>query len=1151
MSFHPNQQIFTCTTVNLRVAPGYLGETPPAVVAPLPERTPCTVTGPATQADDLTWWPVRVTLADGRPMTGWAAESTRYGRLLAAELAGPQMPSVAPPVPVAPKAASRNRLGFYIQSSSNEWGLWDAIGRVQPPVMLFHSDAANDMLLKEIRDFRAPNAWIVGRFYVTNDEQRAMLESGDPEGQGRSFAERILTYDFAKFTRRSSSGRLFIDAWMGLNECLPGPASDSYREHPDTFHRLYDAYDRFQLAFHDRLAQEGIESVAFNFAAGNFSQAAHYTDFFPRTLAACTYLGFHEYGWPSLIPGDGVHTGAGLYRQVLNNARRGDGSRHRIIITEAGLTRAYGHAQNPDVGWLNANETLDENRYWESLAWYNTLLDQDDVVGACLYQVGHQGDWATFRHLGPDNQGRGLHLVDRIVALGEQMQGAARDMAGAERSGLPTDRVTLTGQVTLDDRPVAGAVVRLMGDLSMLGGVRGAVVDVPGALTWSRRVTGFAGTPRTAWDRFVAGHVAGLTWSDYKRQLFIANPGLARTKGHFQANQSYFLPENAHVTPAFVWDRSLSGYAGTVRQLWIDWVQGKVMGMDYAAFRRQFLAYNSTVGQNSGQNGGQLTAEQTYLLPRTAQADHLFLSAVTTRRGRFRFTHIPAGRYTLTVQAVGAQPLSASLRVTDGLDIEAVLDPLLAASADGETRGGGDGQFMGTAGREFVVNGRVFRFIGVNLRGLVWYGSGHTLPASTSGYRGESLDRTREMGARVVRVFLPSHKGSTQETIERLGQALALAGDRGLYILPAFVNYYSDTEFYLPGDLYLYEKLDPNFNGNLLGGAFFRDRYQDHYLPFVRAVVDAFKDDPRIFAWEVGNELKYEPAWQDNDRAAFIGFMHTVAREIKRVDRNHLVATGMISASHASLNQGDLWRKLYGGPEFDFLTVHCYNEQYEGKLDHDYAARLNKPFIVEEAGFDEEKPGDRVELTRNDMARWFGHGASGYMPWGFMPTSADMQDGDKKCGMDRIWHGHDFDGLFNLYREQAAALKTQADQISPPAQTVVASPATQTVVAPPLDLSAFRVGQVVYAQTNLWVRRTPGHVGKDGQDSLVLLDPGDAITILGPSQVCDGLIWWPVRHTHATGADVGWSAHANDNTQLLATQRPLAQTRGAVGPVPG
>ncbi|HRA64563.1 MAG TPA: carboxypeptidase-like regulatory domain-containing protein [Caldilinea sp.] len=1139
MSFQPDQPIFTCTAVNLRAMPGYQGEAPPAVLALLGERTACIVTGAATLADGLTWWPVRVALADGRTLEGWAAERVGDAILLTDEapLSPVQPEPVAPAPPIAPQAARTNRLGFYLHTTNNDAGLWDAIGRVQPPVMLIHEDAANDMLLREIRDFRAPDAFIIGRFYVTNDAQRAMLESDDPAGEGGRFAERILTHDFSKFTRRSSNGRLFIDAWMSLNECLPGPASSSYRENPAAYHRLYDAYDRFQVAFRARLVQEGVEAVAFNFAAGNFSEEAHYLDFFPRTLAAYTYLGFHEYGWPSLMPGQGAHTGAGLYRSVLHAARRGDGTRHRIIITEAGLTRAYGQPRNPDEGWLNRDETLDENRYWESLAWYNALLDQDDVLGACLYQVGHRGDWATFRHLGADNEGRTLHLVDRLAALRDSaVLRVALPAAAVALQPAPVGPATLSGKVTRAGQPAPDAIVRLVGDLNLLGNVRGAVIDAPGAVAWSRAVTGFTGALRTAWDRFVTSEVAGLTWDDFKRQALIANPLLAASDGHFVAHQTYFLPENAAATPAFLWDRRVSGYHGTTYQAWRDLVMGKVLSMNYAAFRRQLVAYHPTVTQTHGR----LLADQQYLLPRTVGIDRYVLTATTSPRGRFRFVNVPAGAYTIEVDAPHAQHFTTSLTIEGKRDIELAVAPLLMPMSAPEMPGAAGSAeadaFIGTAGHEFVVNGRVLRFIGVNVRGLVWYGSGRTLPVTQPGHRQEVLDRAREMGARVVRVFLPCAHASTQEAIDRLREAVEIAGARDLYLLPAFVDFYSTTDFRIPGDDNFYEKLDPNFNINLLNGAFYRDGYRSRYLSFVRAVVAAFQDDTRIFAWEVGNELKYEPAFQDPGRAAFISFMHTVARTIKAIDANHLVTTGMISAHHASMDEGDLWRQLYGGPEFDFLTIHCYNEEYAGKQDHDYARVLEKPFLIEEAGFGHAKPGDRVELTRRDMDRWFGFGACGYLPWGFMPTTFDIGDGDDDAGMDRVFHGGDYDGLFSLYRERAAVLAAQADSITP------VRPVDPPPPPPLLDrLPDFQAGETVFALTALRVSRTPGFVGKEESDTLTALSPGQAVTITGPREERDGLRWWLVRLAPAEGVAVeGWAAQATAEAVLLSTVVPAA-----------
>lgn len=620
MTFQLNQRIVTCTAVNLRVAPGYLGDAPPRVAALMAEGTACVVTGLAMLVDGLTWWPVRVTLAEGQVLEGWAAERVGEVQLLtgATEIEpSPVKPEPVTPVsPITTHVARANRLGFYLHSTDNQNGLWDAVSRVQPPVILIHEDAANDMLLREMRDWRAPDAFVIGRFYVTNDAQRAMLESSDPEGEGRRFAERILTYDFGKFTRRSSSGRLFIDAWMSLNECLPGPASSSYRENPTHYQRLYDAYDRFQVAFRNRLIEVGIEAVAFNFAAGNFSEPAHYLDFFPRTLASYVYLGFHEYGWPALIPGRGTHTGAGLYRGVLDAARQHYGARHRIVITEAGLTRAYGHPHNPDEGWLNLHETLEESYYWESLAWYNTLLDQDDALGACLYQVGHRGDWATFRHLGQDNAGRPLHLIDRLVALRESaLQRSLQPASAPAAQPMPTQPARVSGRVMLNGRPVAGAAVRLVGDLAQLGSVRKAALD--------------------------AGEV---------------NP------------------------PVIVWDRTAAGYRGTLYQAWLDLVRNKVVGMEYAAFRRQFVAYNPLAALS----GRRLMADQQYLLPRVVGADRCVLTTAASRRGRFRFQKMPAGVYTLEVDAEGAHPYRATLTLEGEVDIEIALDADRAtANSDG------------------------------------------------------------------------------------------------------------------------------------------------------------------------------------------------------------------------------------------------------------------------------------------------------------------------------------------------------------------------------------------------------------------------------------------------------------------------------------
>lgn len=310
-----------------------------------------------------------------------------------------------------------NKLGFYVENTTVQF-LRDALRQVQPPTMLLH--AGDRGLLQEMRAGLSPDTFIVGRMFVDLAQQNAWLTAGDPEAHGRAFAETILKYDFGYAKEKGQNGRLLVDAWMSLNESVRGPASFADGKPDAETKARYTALDRFQVAFLQRLRSDGLEAVAFNFAAGNFTRPEHYLDFFPRTLEAYTYLGFHEYGWPTMMPRVGTETGAGLFLPCLEAFRARYGSQHKVIITEAGLARMYKYPHGPggDVGWLYAGDPINEEQYWESLLWYNNQLRQQDaVLGCCLFSVGHTGGWLTFRHLGQDNQLKPITLISRIESL--------------------------------------------------------------------------------------------------------------------------------------------------------------------------------------------------------------------------------------------------------------------------------------------------------------------------------------------------------------------------------------------------------------------------------------------------------------------------------------------------------------------------------------------------------------------------------------------------------------------------------------------------------------------------------------------------------------------------------------------------------------
>lgn len=136
----------------------------------------------------------------------------------------------------------------------------------------------------------------------------------------------------------------------------------------------------------------------------------------------------------------------------------------------------------------------------------------------------------------------------------------------------------------------------------------------------------------------------------------LLNPALASSAGRFVADAQYLLPMTTATTPAIVWDRTVTGYTGTLYQAWLDLLQGKVVGLDYAAFRRQFAAYNP-----HWQGQPPLQAEAHYRLPRTIGAKRYHLTTVTNQQGEFCFDTVPTGTYQLQVIGPDLQQVTQAI----------------------------------------------------------------------------------------------------------------------------------------------------------------------------------------------------------------------------------------------------------------------------------------------------------------------------------------------------------------------------------------------------------------------------------------------------------------------------------------------------------
>jgi hypothetical protein len=61
--------------------------------------------------------------------------------------------------------------------------------------------------------------------------------------------------------------------------------------------------------------------------------------------------------------------------------------------------------------------------------------------------------------------------------------------------------------------------------------------------------------------------------------------------------------------------------------------------------------------------------------------------------------------------------------------------------------------------------------------------------------------------------------------------------------------------------------------------------------------------------------------------------------------------------------------------------------------------------------------------------------------------------------------------------------------------------------------------------TNVRIRRTPGTLGKSGDDVIAVIPAGERVEVIGGPTTVDNLTWWQVRYTSGNGGVTdGWAA---------------------------
>jgi hypothetical protein len=207
--------------------------------------------------------------------------------------------------------------------------------------------------------------------------------------------------------------------------------------------------------------------------------------------------------------------------------------------------------------------------------------------------------------------------------------------------------LSLSGRVvrSIDLAPLTGVPIRLIGPAAALAGLLGVQPMPQGKqVTWTRQISGFAGTRWDCWTKFLQGQVSNVTFDQFSNGALTHNPTL--NPDHlFKADQTYLIPEEVPVG-SYTWSRQLTGFSGSRWDCWTANVQNTVPGITWERFRDNALLYNPQLNAD----GRMFKPENGYLIPQNDTTPRAYLEATTDAQGSYSFT-------------LGAQPEICELQV--------------------------------------------------------------------------------------------------------------------------------------------------------------------------------------------------------------------------------------------------------------------------------------------------------------------------------------------------------------------------------------------------------------------------------------------------------------------------------------------------------
>lgn len=330
------------------------------------------------------------------------------------------------------------------------------------------------------------------------------------------------------------------------------------------------------------------------------------------------------------------------------------------------------------------------------------------------------------------------------------------------------------------------------------------------------------------------------------------------------------------------------------------------------------------------------------------------------------------------------------------------------------------GAFVTRSGRQLMLSGTPFRFVGANL-----YDAAATDRYScNAGKRLSDADLLTTLrylhdkaGATVLRFW--AYQTYTQGGTDFAGidRVLAAAKQVGMKVIPVLEDG--------PGNCTNTTDVTPKsqYQNDTWYSAGYKVPYGNaslSYRDYVKVMAAHYANEPTILAWSMMNEADTS-ARNSSGQSVLVDFAKDIAGVIKSVDTRHLLTVGTQSNGAPGASGPD-FTAVYSVPGIDLAEVHdwgywgsdqsampggdgatppaadsprCKTTNAPVGCSFALAAGLDKPLFVGEAGITGKTPEERTTRAgelRAKMDAAFGAGAVGYLVWSVNTGITDGYD---------------------------------------------------------------------------------------------------------------------------------------------------------------